>query len=108
WRSGSPLSRGRADAARIPRTARTLERLVRAGILAPESKRFLRRAIGDREQHRFLPHPMGVMLPRRHHEHVVRAPFEHLAVDRGSALALGAHGVSSVGGAVVHARLTLA
>src|SRR5262249_18199564 len=73
---------------------------VRGGILAPGSKRFLRRAIGDREQHRFLPHPMGVMLPRRHHEHVVRAPFEHLAVDRGGTLSFGADENGAVGGAV--------
>src|SRR5258707_14462546 len=63
--------------------------LVRAGILAPDSERFLRRAIGDREQHRFLPHPMGVMLPLRHLEHVVPAPFQHLADDRERALPVG-------------------
>src|SRR5262249_30558855 len=74
---------------------------VRGSILAPDSKRFLRRAIGDREQHRFLPHPMGIMLPRRHHEHVVRAPFEHLAVDRGGALPLGTDENGAVGGAVL-------
>src|SRR6516162_2288320 len=74
--------------------------LVRPGILAPDSKRFLRRAIGDREQYRFLPHPVGVMLPWRHHEDVVRAPFEHLAVDRGGALPFGADENGAVGGAV--------
>src|SRR5258708_31506510 len=74
--------------------------LVRASILAPDSERFLRRAIGDREQHRSLPRPMGVMLPRRHHEHVVRAPFQHLAVDRGRALPFGADKDGAVGGAV--------
>src|SRR5215467_15765643 len=71
---------------KIAKKLRGRERLVRAGVLAPDTERFLRRAVGDREQHGFLPRPVGVMLPRRHHEHVVGAPFQHLAVDRGGAL----------------------
>src|SRR5438046_218417 len=85
---------------RLSRLQKFPRTLMRRSILAPDSERFLRRAIGDREQHRFLPHPMGVMLPRRHHEHVVRAPFQYLAVDRGRALPFGADKDGAVGGAV--------
>src|SRR6516162_6423675 len=91
------LAAGYQNCKKVPRT---LERSMRAGVLAPDSERFLRWAIGDREQHRFLSCPVGVMLPRRHHEHVVRAPIQHLAVDRGGALPFGADKNGAVGRAV--------
>src|SRR5216683_2769996 len=74
--------------------------LTRARILAPNPERFLRGAVGDREQHRLLRRVVRVVLPRRHHEHVPRAPFEHLAVDRCAAPALGADEDGAVGRAV--------
>src|SRR5262249_25285129 len=85
---------------KIAKKLRGRERLVRAGVLAPDSKRFLRRAVGDREQHGFLPGPMRGMLPRRHREPVVGAPCQHLAVDRGGALPFGADENGAVGRAV--------
>src|SRR5262249_17608788 len=94
WQSGSPLQAA-VTCASDPGRA-----LMRAGVLAPDSERFLRRTVGDREQHRFLSWGGGVMLPRRPHEHVVRAPFQHLAVDRGGALPFGADENGAVGGAV--------
>ena len=62
-----------------------------ASVLAPDAERFLRRAVGNREQHRLLAGGVRVVLPRRHDEHVVRAPFQHLVADRRGALALDAH-----------------
>src|SRR5262249_24791494 len=91
------LAGGYQDGKKVPRT---LERSMRAGVLAPDSERFLRGTVGNREQHRFLSCAVGVMLPRRHHEHVVRAPFQRLAVDRGGALPFGADENGAVGRAV--------
>src|ERR1700722_8050973 len=68
--------------------------------LAPDAERFLRRTIGDREQHRLLRRVVGVALPRRHDEDVVLGPFEHLAVDGRRALALDADKDGAVGGAI--------
>src|SRR5712691_2091519 len=73
---------------------------VRAGVLAPDAERLLRGSVGDREQHRILRGVVRVLLPRRHHEHVPRTPFQHLAVDRGRALAFGANEHGAVGRAV--------
>src|SRR5690242_17567002 len=72
--------------------------------LAPNPKRFLGRAVGDREQHRLLRRDVVVALPRRHDEHVVRTPLEHLAVDLGVAFAFDADEDGAVRRAV---RLTL-
>src|SRR5688572_22954872 len=78
-------------------TIRYSRRLMRPRILAPDAERFLRGTVGDREQHRLLRGIVRVLLPRRHHEHVPRAPFEHLAVDRGRAAALRADEDGAVG-----------
>ncbi len=42
---------------------------------APDAERFLRRAVGNREQHRLLRRMVGIALPRRHHENVVAGPI---------------------------------
>src|SRR5262245_29287256 len=71
--------------------------LARVLVLAPDAKRLLRRSVGDREQHRFLSCLVRIALPGRHHEYVVRTPFEHLILDRGGAAAFGAHEDGAVG-----------
>src|SRR5262245_31299978 len=75
--------------------------LMRRGVLAPDAERFLRRAVGDREQHRVLRGVVGVVLPRRHNEDVPRGPGQLLAVDHGRALAFGADEDGAVGRAVL-------
>src|SRR5262245_64657433 len=62
----------------------------RLSILAPDAERFLRRPVGDREQNRVLGGMVRITLPRRHHEDVVRPPFEHLVLDRRRTPAFGA------------------
>ena len=42
---------------------------------APDAERFLRRPVGDREQHRLLCRLMRIALPGRHDEDVVLAPI---------------------------------
>src|ERR1700722_18395526 len=59
--------------------------------LAPDAEGFLRRAVGNREQHRLLRRMVGVALPRRHHENVVRHPRGYVAFYSGRAFAFGAH-----------------
>src|ERR1700730_8444117 len=74
--------------------------LMQALILAPDAERFLRGTIGNREQHRLLGSGVGVTFPWRHHEDIIRSPFQHLAIDRGRAPAFGADENGAVGRAV--------
>src|SRR5215471_17823698 len=64
---------------------------------APDAERFLRRPIGDREQHRLLRCAVRVVLPRRHDEHVVLGPLELDAVDLGGTLAFRADEDRAIG-----------
>ena len=68
---------------------------------APDAERFLRRPVGNREQHGVLAADVvRIALPWRHHEHVVDAPFDRLAVDGGGALAFRHREHGAVGRAV--------
>ena len=51
--------------------------------LAPDSERFLHRAVGDREQHRFFRRIVRVARPRRRDKYVVRPPFEYFVANFG-------------------------
>src|SRR6476620_2406446 len=53
---------------------------VRLAILAPDAERLLRRAVGDREQHRLLAHLVRIALPGRHDKDIIDAPFERLVL----------------------------
>src|SRR5499427_10224011 len=64
---------------------------------APDAEGFLRGLVGDREEHRLRRGGVRIALPRRHHEHVVRPPFERLVAHLGAALALDAHEHRAVG-----------
>src|SRR5688500_19854616 len=73
---------------------------VAGNLLAPQAERFLRRPVGEAEQHRV---GAGLVLdpaPRRRDEHVLLLPLEGLAVDARAAAALD-HAVDGAVGRAV-------
>src|SRR6516225_4561727 len=66
-------------------TARFCPTLRSLPVLPPDAERFLRRPVGDREQHRFFRGMVRITLPGRHHEDVVLAPLQHFVFDFGRA-----------------------
>src|SRR5262249_18722105 len=66
-------------------------------VFAPDAECLLGRPVGNREQHGFFCRPVGVALPWRHDEDVIRPPFEDRAVDLGRTAAFDADEDRAVG-----------
>src|SRR5262252_11053620 len=99
--SEAKQSRPHGDDAEIASARDARLAMTRGSIpLAPDAERLLRGPVGDRKQHRLLRGVVRIALPRRHHEHVLRAPFERLAVDGRRSLPFDADEDRAVGRAV--------